>query len=123
MWKYAEYKEPQMKISRSILLSLMLAAAFALTGCGRQDNDAPLAFVPADTAYVFANIKPLPDAVSRAWFDRLEPLNVALAPVGQPLDAAFLTAYVILFGRSPDCHDGIPSLYSSTVIAVMPVLG
>ena len=78
MWKYAEYKEPQMKISQSILLSLTLAAGFALTGCGRQDKDTPLAFVPADTAYVFANIKPLPDAVSRAWFDRLEPLNAAL---------------------------------------------
>lgn len=67
-----------MKISRSILLSLTLAAGFALTGCGRQDKDTPLAFVPADTAYVFANIKPLPDAVSRAWVDRLEPLNAAL---------------------------------------------
>ena len=67
-----------MKISRSILLSLTLAAGFALTGCGRQDKDTPLAFVPADTPYVFANIKPLPDAVSRAWFDRLEPLNAAL---------------------------------------------
>ncbi|MFP5414493.1 MAG: hypothetical protein ACLGG1_05700 [Gammaproteobacteria bacterium] len=67
-----------MKISRSVLLSLTLVAGLALTGCGRKDKDAPLAFVPADTAYVFANLKPLPDAVSRAWLDQLKPLNAAL---------------------------------------------
>ncbi|MGB5146684.1 MAG: hypothetical protein WBN86_06115 [Porticoccaceae bacterium] len=67
-----------MPITRSILLSLALAAALAMTGCGRQDKDTPLAFVPADTAYVFADLKPLPEAISRAWFDRLKPLNAAL---------------------------------------------
>ncbi|MGE3295987.1 MAG: hypothetical protein AB7I68_01420 [Porticoccaceae bacterium] len=67
-----------MNISRSLLLSLAVAAVLAATGCTRQSKDAPLAFVPADTAYVFANLKPLPDAVSQAWFDRLKPLDTAL---------------------------------------------
>ncbi|MFZ5653403.1 MAG: hypothetical protein ACOY42_03245 [Pseudomonadota bacterium] len=67
-----------MKISRSLPLSLTLAAALALTGCSRQDQDTPLAFVPADTAYVFASLEPIPAAVSEAWFDLLKPLNAAL---------------------------------------------
>ncbi|MBI2783662.1 MAG: hypothetical protein HYX64_06255 [Gammaproteobacteria bacterium] len=67
-----------MPITRSILLSLTLAAALATTGCGRKDKDTPLAFVPADTAYVVADLKPVPDAVSKAWFDLLKPLNAAL---------------------------------------------
>jgi hypothetical protein len=67
-----------MQVSRSILLSLTLAVALATTSCGRKDKDTPLAFVPADTAYVFADLKPFPDAVSKAWFDLLKPLNAAL---------------------------------------------
>jgi predicted small lipoprotein YifL len=69
-----------MQIARSILLSLALAAAMAMaiTGCGRKDKDTPLAFAPADTAYVFANLKPVPDAVTQVWFDLLKPLNAAL---------------------------------------------
>ncbi|TAL04993.1 MAG: hypothetical protein EPO03_09415 [Porticoccaceae bacterium] len=67
-----------MPITRSILLSLTLAAALTITGCGRKDKDTPLAFVPADTAYVIADLKPVPDAVSKAWFDLLKPLNAAL---------------------------------------------
>lgn len=65
-------------------MKLRLSAAFILAvvsiaGCGRKsDVDSPLAFAPADTPYVFANLKPVPDAVSHAWFAQLEPLNAAL---------------------------------------------
>ncbi len=51
---------------RRALLAAMLA--LALTSCG-SDEDAsdPLAFVPADSPYVFANRIATPDAVSESW--------------------------------------------------------
>lgn len=40
-----------------------LLIALAIAGCGKKvDHDAPLAFVPADTPYVIANLEPLPQA-------------------------------------------------------------
>jgi hypothetical protein len=39
-----------------------------VAGCGRKvDETAPLAFVPADTPYLFANIEPVPDAAVANW--------------------------------------------------------
>ena len=44
--------------------ALPFALIAALSACGKkQDASVPLAFVPADTAYVFANIEPVPQAV------------------------------------------------------------
>ena len=61
------------------LLAALTLLAVSTAGCGRKaDVDSPLAFVPADTPYVVANLEPVPDAVSRAWFAQLEPLNAAL---------------------------------------------
>ncbi|WP_345783626.1 hypothetical protein [Fulvimonas sp. R45] len=40
------------------MLALALAGAM-LAGCGHKDENAPLAFVPADTPYVSANLKPM----------------------------------------------------------------
>ena len=45
--------------------ALVLAGAL-LAGCGHRDKDAPLAFVPADTPYVVANLKPMDDDARRA---------------------------------------------------------
>jgi predicted small lipoprotein YifL len=46
-------------------LAVMLAL---LAGCGHKgDNTAPLAFVPADTPYVFANTESVPDAALATW--------------------------------------------------------
>jgi hypothetical protein len=42
------------------LIALGLASAL-LAACGHKDKDAPLAFVPADTPYVFANLDVLDD--------------------------------------------------------------
>jgi len=42
------------------LIALGLASAL-LAACGHKDKDAPLAFVPADTPYVFANLDKLDD--------------------------------------------------------------
>lgn len=46
--------------ARGALLTLALAVA----GCGSKsvDDNAPLAYVPADTPWLFANIEPLPEA-------------------------------------------------------------
>ncbi|WP_257386651.1 hypothetical protein [Tahibacter caeni] len=45
-----------------------LALLLALAGCGsKPDANAPLAFVPADTPYVFANLEPMPQPVIDQW--------------------------------------------------------
>lgn len=47
----------------ALVVALALVAA-----CGRKaDDNAPLAFVPADTPYVFANTEPAPDAAVANW--------------------------------------------------------
>jgi len=50
------------------------AAAFigACSNQSQQNNDAPLAFVPADTPYVYANLEPLPAAVTEQWSRRMQ---------------------------------------------------
>jgi len=50
-----------------------LAAMVALAGCGKKvDQDAPLAFVPADTPYVIANIEPLPAVALDRWGQQMK---------------------------------------------------
>lgn len=53
------------------LRGLALAAALLLAACSHKDKDAPLAFVPADTPYVFANLEPLPEDVLQAYQQRM----------------------------------------------------
>lgn len=44
------------------------ALLLALAACGKKpDADSPLAFVPADTPYVFANLEPTPQPVLDEW--------------------------------------------------------
>ena len=43
-------------------------AGILLAGCGHKDKDAPLAFVPADTPYVAANLDVLDDSTRAALF-------------------------------------------------------
>lgn len=43
-------------------------AALALAACGKKaDTSDPLAFVPADTPYVVANVEPLPEATVQVF--------------------------------------------------------
>lgn len=52
---------------RSTTRTLALAlAGVLLAGCGHKDKDAPLAFVPADTPYVFANLDVADEATRTA---------------------------------------------------------
>lgn len=48
---------------RSVALAV---AGILLAACGHKDKDAPLAFVPADTPYVFANLDVLDDDTRKA---------------------------------------------------------
>jgi len=43
--------------------------ACLLAACGKPpaSNDAPLAFVPADTPYAYANLEPVPSAITEQW--------------------------------------------------------
>lgn len=58
-------------VSAAVLLSGLMAA------CGRSDDavKSPLAYVPADTPYVFANIERMPTEVTDAWLALLEPMG------------------------------------------------
>lgn len=58
---------------RSMTRLLMLAlAGTLLAGCGHKDKNAPLAYVPADTPYVVANLKPLDADVRKAYLARAD---------------------------------------------------
>src|SRR5664279_5968010 len=54
--------------------ALLTLGTALLAACGKsQDNaDAPLAFVPADTAYAYANLEPMPAAVTEQWSRRMQ---------------------------------------------------
>lgn len=60
-----------------ITLTLLLAAALTACGTTKKDLSAPLAYVPADTPYVFANLEPLPADVTDAYTDMLKPAQDA----------------------------------------------
>jgi hypothetical protein len=59
-----------------------LAALLAFAGCSKKtDTNAPLAFVPADTPFVYANIEPMPDSAVTQWRAQMEqmwPLMVTM---------------------------------------------
>ena len=70
------------------LVALAIGAAI-LAACGGKstDNAAPLAFIPADTPYVYANIEPTPTAVTEQWSRHMHDyLPSALATYEQMLD-------------------------------------
>lgn len=106
-----------MKKLAPILLIAAAAALGAWLYLGREtvDPNAPLAFVPADTPYVFANLEPAPEAVlaqSRVQMDALGGLYAsqfaelrqtpALAKVDDPRLTALLDALEAEFtGMSP----------------------
>lgn len=112
---------------------------FALVaGCGsKPDADSPLAFAPATTPYVFANLKPLPKSVSESWFAQLAPLNDAYGqwlaelradPNAGPGDLrALLPLLELLEGRLSYAgleamgfrHDGLVAFYGVDLVPVL----
>lgn len=64
-----------------IVLTLLLALTLAACGTTKKDLTSPLAFVPADTPYVFANLESMPASVTQAYADMLRPTNEALSRV------------------------------------------
>lgn len=62
-----------MKLCHPIALALVVAL---LGGCAKKpDADSPLAFAPATTPYVFANLEPLPKSVMESWLAVAGPYN------------------------------------------------
>jgi hypothetical protein len=66
------------------------SAVLALAGCSSSkpvDSSAPLAFVPADTPYVFANVEPTPNALVDSWIARMQPISALyIASLNRLLD-------------------------------------
>lgn len=54
----------------------LLALTLALAACGKktavEDDASPLAYVPADTAFVMANREPMPEATVNAWSRQMQ---------------------------------------------------
>ena len=71
-----------MKFTRT--LALIVIAALFFTACGKdsdetdaavKENTNPLlAYAPADTAYVFADLEPAPEEITSAYVDRFQPV-------------------------------------------------
>ena len=52
---------------------LVLAALLCICACGgKVDRDAPLAFVPADTPWVFANLEPAPESIRARYEQQMQ---------------------------------------------------
>jgi len=76
-------------MQRRYQFAALVAGAALLAACGKKsaDNAAPLAFVPADTPYVYANVEPAPAAVTEQWSRRMhEYLPAALGVYENALD-------------------------------------
>lgn len=73
----------------------LLAAALALAGCGKQDPDQPLAFAPAATPWLLANLEPVPQQALDGWWKNAEQM---LGVYGRALDSAIAD----IEARDPD---------------------
>ena len=70
-----------MKLSRTIVL--ILSSALFLTACNKEAEEAAvavkentnplLAYVPADTAYIYADLEQVPEAITDAYVTRFQP--------------------------------------------------
>lgn len=54
--------------------ALLSASVLAVLGCGKKDEATLLTYVPADTAYVFATIEPMPKDLVNAWLGKMGPV-------------------------------------------------
>lgn len=67
-------------VLRRAVLAAACITALALAGCGKHvASNAPITFAPADTPYLFANTRGLPEDIARAWgqaSDKLVPMRI-----------------------------------------------
>jgi hypothetical protein len=72
-------------VLRRAAFAAACVTAFALAGCGRHvASDAPVTFAPADTPYLFANTKGLPEDVAEAWGQANDELmSLRIQQIGQ----------------------------------------
>jgi hypothetical protein len=71
-----------MKLSRTFVL--ILASALLFTACNKESEEAAivakekinplLAYVPADTAYVYADLEPVPEEITDVYINRFQPV-------------------------------------------------
>ena len=62
-----------MPLRTRILRHLAIATALVVGACGKTvDTSAPLAFVPADTPYLFANVEPAPETAIAHWRSQMQ---------------------------------------------------
>ena len=62
-------------MSRKRIAALLAASACLIVACGKDESassDTPLAFAPADTPYLYANLDPLPVATAEQWTKPLQ---------------------------------------------------
>lgn len=126
-----------MNFMRAMMIAVVLSVA---VGCGSQrDAQSPLAFVPADTPYVIANLEGVPTRVSEPWFALLEPFhalysrlladvrNDTASRLGQETGGRLLPLLELLEGRLGAegleelgiARDGLIALYG---VGTVPVL-
>ena len=75
--------------TRTLALAIgsALIGSTLLVGCGHKDKDAPLAFVPADTPYVVANLDVLDDDTRKAMLTQADSqLPTQLAQINSSAD-------------------------------------
>jgi len=68
----------------SLRFAVLAACALAAVACGKknaQDATSPLAFVPADTPYVFANTEPMPEAAIAQWRHQMQQMWPLVLPL------------------------------------------
>ncbi len=71
-----------MKLTRTLVL--IFSATLLFAGCNKESDEAVvtakentnplLAYVPADTAYVFADLEPVPAEITDAYVTRFQPV-------------------------------------------------
>jgi hypothetical protein len=66
-----------MRMHRIATATLAVALAVAAAACSKKtaSPDSPLAYIPADSPYVFAMVEPLPTNVTDAWAESFAPLG------------------------------------------------
>lgn len=65
---------------------ISISIALALAACGKkEDAAAPLAFVPADTPYVIANIEGSPEALTARWSQQMKGVWPLVTRIYDPL--------------------------------------